>query len=57
MIGLGVIGTILLGIAVISNLTKGEEMSGCFGGFLIFILILILLGAGAVSLLTMGGAF
>jgi len=57
IIGLGAIGTILLGIAVISNLIGGKEMSGCFGGFLILILILILLGAGAVSLLfAIGGA-
>jgi hypothetical protein len=57
IIGLGAIGTILLGIAVMSNLMKGGELGGCLGSFLIFILILILLGAGAISLLTMGGAF
>ena len=57
IIGLGAIGSIILGIAVMSNLIKGGELGGCFGGFLIFILILILLGVGAISLLTMGGAF
>lgn len=55
IIGLGTIGSILLGICVITGLIKSGEI-GCLGYLLILVLALILLGALFVSLLmSVGG--
>jgi len=53
MLGLGVIGTILLGIWIISMHIKNGEMSGCAGIFIIAVLFLILIGGAGVFLLIM----
>jgi hypothetical protein len=51
-----VIGSIMLGIAVICGLMKSGEVNGCFGFFLVLLLVGILVGAGLVVLLfTVGG--
>lgn len=55
MIGLGAIGSILLGICVIAGLMKEGEM-GCFGGLLILLLVLVLVVAlGFAALIGLGG--
>lgn len=56
MMTLGTLGTILLGIMVISNLSKNGEVSRGYAGCLIFILIGLLALGGLVFLLVLGPA-